>query len=270
MEHEGHEGHKEKAVRFFSFVSFVLTVIASALFTLTVTVSAQQPVSRLKGRVVDEKGERVNDAEVRAEAFFGSAAGTFAGQRNFSTRTNAKGEWSILGIAPGIWLFEVIAPGHIPESVALPIRLLTASNPNAGGQLLVWELVLKPLAAPSEGFWQPVIDAAESARTGKLDDARMLLGRIPEEANADYLAAAGRVALLAREMGMARTYFTRALERDPASYRAALGAASAVLLQRDFDLASRAFDAARSRTRDKDEQKFLSYAIGDLATIKIR
>ena len=77
------------------------------------------------------------------------------------------------------------------------------------------------------------------------------------------------MALLARDTGLARTYFTRALERDATSYRAALGVATAVLLQRDFDLASRAFDAARGRTRDKDEQKFLSYAIGDLATIKI-
>src|SRR5262249_53104197 len=190
--------------------------------------------------------------------------------RTFTTKTNDKGEWNILGIAPGIWLFEAIAPGHLPESVALPVRLLTASNPNAGGQLLMWELILKPLASPAEGFWQPVIDAADSARNGKLEDAKLLLGRVPEEANADYLAAAGRIALLARETSMARTYFARALERDPASYRAALGVATTVLLQRDFDLASRAFDAARSRTRDKAEQKFLSYAIGDLATIKVR
>jgi hypothetical protein len=264
MEQKGHQGHKVWTVRscfFVSFVSFVLA--ASALF-------AQQPVSRLKGRVLDEKGKPLKDAEVRAEAFFGSAAGTFAGQRTFSAKSNDKGEWNILGIAPGIWLFEAMAPGHLPETVALPIRLVTASNPNAGGQLLVWELVLKPLPAPEENFWQPVINAAESARSGQFEDARLLLGRVPEEANADYLAAAGRVALLARETGMARNYFTRALERDPSSYRAALGVATTVLLQRDFDLASRAFDAARGRTRDKNEQKFLSYAIGDLATIKVR
>jgi hypothetical protein len=245
-------------------------IAALACLALAGPALAQQPVSRLKGRVLDEKGKPLKDAEVRAEAFFGAAAGTFAGQRTFATKTNEKGEWNILGIAPGIWLFEAIAAGHLPESAALPVRLLTASSPNAGGQLLVWELVLKPLAAPEQGFWQPVIDAAASASNGKLEDARMLLGRVPEEANADYLAAAGRVALLAREMGMARTYFTRALERDPSSYRAALGVATTVLLQRDFDLASRAFDAARSRTRDKNEQKFLSYAIGDLATIKVR
>src|SRR4029077_18646841 len=62
--------------------------------------SAQQPVGRLKGRVVTDRGERIQDADVRAEAVFGVAAGTFAGQRTFSTKTNAKGEWSILGIMP--------------------------------------------------------------------------------------------------------------------------------------------------------------------------
>jgi len=91
-----------------SFVSLVLAATASLVVTLSLGVSAQQPVSRLKGRVVDEKGERVKDAGVRAEAFFGSAAATFAGQRTFSTKTNAKGEWNILGITPGIWLFGAI------------------------------------------------------------------------------------------------------------------------------------------------------------------
>ena len=42
------------------------------------------------------------------------------------------------------------------------------------------------------------------------------------------------------------------------------------LLERDFDGASRAGDAARSPTHDKDEQKFLGIAIGDLATITVR
>jgi hypothetical protein len=51
---------------------------------------------------------------------------------------------------------------------------------------------------------------------------------------------------------------------------AALGVPSSFLLQRDFDSASRAFDAARNRTHDKDEQRFISAAIGELAAIKYR
>ncbi len=154
---------------------------------------------------------------MRAEAFFGSAAGTFAGQRTFSERTNAKGEWSIMGIAPGIWEFDVVAPGELPESVVLPIRLLTASGPNAGGQLLTWQLVLKPVPPPAGEAGTTLAAALDAAQAGHADQVRSLLARVSEDADADYLAGAGRIALLARDMGLARTLFQRALERDPSS-----------------------------------------------------
>jgi hypothetical protein len=247
-----------------------IVVFAAIAMALSAVAQAQQPVSRLKGRVTNERGEALVDAEIRVEAFFGPAAGTFAGQRTLETRTNAKGEWSVLGISPGIWLFEVLAPGYLPESVALPVRLITPSGPAAGGMMFTWQLILKPMPAPVEGHWQPLVDAVQAARGGNVERAAAQLRQVPHDANPDYLAAAGRVSLLARDVDMARAYFARALETDPTSYRAALGVASTVLLQRDFDLASRAFDAARNRTRDKDEQRFISAAIGDLATIKTR
>jgi thioredoxin-like negative regulator of GroEL len=93
---------------------------------------------------------------------------------------------------------------------------------------------------------------------------------VPADADADYLAAAGRIAVVARDMATAATLFKRAIDRDPASYRATLGVASTLLIQRDFDSASRAFDAARNRTHDKDEQRFISAAIGELAAIMYR
>ena len=246
------------------------TSMLAALCLVSSTALAQPPVSRLKGRVTTEHGEPIVNAEVRAEAFYGSAAGTFAGQRTFAERTNAKGEWSIMGISPGIWEFDIVAPGELPESVVLPIRLLTASGPNAGGELLMWQLVLKPVPPPSGEPGTTLAAALDAARAGHADEVRTLLTRVSEGADADYLAGAGRIAMVARDRALARTLFLRALERDPASYRAALGLASTFLLQRDFDSASRAFDAARSRTHDKDEQKFLTFAVGDLATIKAR
>ena len=207
---------------------------------------------------------------MRAEALYGAAAGTFAGQRTFATTTNAKGEWSILGITPGIWLFAVHADGYLPEAVVLPNRLLTASGPNAGGQVFAWDLVLKPIASPADAQHRALVEAAAAARAGRAADVDALLVRVPEDADADYLAGAGRIALVAGRREAARALFMRALERDPSSYRAALGIASTFLLQRDFDSASRGFDAARGRTHDKDEQRFLSAAIGDLATIRVR
>src|SRR3954454_1067939 len=180
---------------------------------------AQQPVSRLKGRVTDESGARMQNAQVRAEAFFGSSAGGFAGQRTFTVDTNAKGEWSIMGIAPGVWLFDASAPGYVPETVALPIRLLTASSPNAGGQVIIWGLVLKPRRHPAnDDHAASLRDAAAAARAGRAGDASSMLQRVPEDADAEYLAGAGHVALLAHDLALARALYQRALERDPSSY----------------------------------------------------
>ena len=231
---------------------------------------AQHPAFRVKGRVVTERGQPIAGAAVDLEAFFGYAAGTFAGQRVFSTETNAKGEWNVGAMQPGIWLFTVTAPGYLPETVALPIRILTTVSMGTSGMALTWDLVLKAMPVPDDPNGEFLTQLTTLVRQGKAEDVRLALRQLPQNADAEYLAAAGRVALLARDINLAQTFFVRALERDPVSYRAALGVASAFVLLRDFDNASRAFDATRNRTHDKDEQKFLSAAIGDLATIKVR
>jgi hypothetical protein len=231
---------------------------------------AQHAAFRVKGRVVSERGEPIANADVRLEAFYGYAAGTFAGVRQFSAQTNRKGDWNVGGLQPGIWLFEVIAPGYVPETIVLPIRILTTVSMGTSGMSLTWDLILKPATAPDDVQGELLKQAAAAARDGQTDAVRTALRVIPEDPASDVLAGAGRIAMVARDMPLARTLFLRALERDPSSYRAALGIASMFLLERDFDSASRAFDAARSRTHDKDEQKMLSVAIGDLATIKVR
>jgi hypothetical protein len=231
---------------------------------------AQHAAFRVKGRIVNDRGEPLANADVRLEAFYGYAAGTFAGVRKFTAQSNAKGDWNVGGLQPGIWLFEAIAPGYLPETVVLPIRILTTVSMGTSGMALTWDLILKPVPEPDDVQGELLKQAAALARDGKVEEGRAALRNIPEDPHSDYLAGAGRIAMVARDMDLARAFFMRALERDPSSYRAALGIASMLLFQRDFDGASRAFDAARNRTHDKDEQKFLSAAIGDLATIKVR
>jgi len=245
-------------------------VAATAVVLASVAVSAQHAAFRIKGRVKTDSGDAVPDAEVRTEAFYGYGAGTFSGQRTFSVRTTPKGDWSIGALQPGVWLFEVFAPGYVPEMVILPPRLLTTVSQGTSGLALTWDLILKPVRIPESTYGTMLKAAADAVLAGKVDSARDALRQVPEDADADGLAAAARVAVAARDMALAQTLFRRALERDPSSYRAALGVASLFLFERDFDSASRAFDAARSRTHDKDEQKFISAAIGELAAIKYR
>ena len=95
------------------------------------------------------------------------------------------------------------------------------------------------------------------------------MGTVARDSSADTLAAAGRVAMLARDSGMARGFFLLAVDRDAASFRATLGGASTALMQRDFDTASRTYAAARDRTKNKDEQKYLSAALDDLRKITV-
>jgi hypothetical protein len=225
----------------------VLCVLLSAL-----SASAQN-VNRLQGHVLTEKGEPIANAEVHVEAFYGYAAGAFAGQRTFTATTDKKGAWNVLGLKSGVWLFEVIAPGNFPESVGLPIQLLTTASSGQNGMAFNWQLALKPVPLPDEPRAQ-----------------LLLSGAVPDDSSAEEIAGAGRLALKARDLNLARVLFQKALERDPASYRAALGIATTFLLGRDFDSASRVFDAARNRTRDKDEIKFITIALSDLATIKTR
>src|SRR5260221_765684 len=232
--------------------------------------AAQHAAFRVKGRIVTERGDPIPRADVRLEAFYGYFAGTFAGQRTFSTTTDAKGSWSVGALQPGVWLFEVFAPNYMPETVVLPIRILTTVSMGTSGMALTWDLVLKPQRASDDARGTILTEAVNAARDKQVEKVREILSRVPDDADADFLAAAARIALVARDTDLARPLFMRALQTDPSSYRAALGVASLFLLQRDFDNASRAFDATRNRTHDKDEQKFLTAAIGDLATIKVR
>jgi len=246
-------------------------LFAAAILSAAIPASAQHPAFRIKGKIKNDANEPIGNAEVRIEAFYGYYGAAFGGgQRTFGTTTNAKGDWSIGGLQPGVWLVEVFASNYVPETIVLPIRIITTVSEGTAGMSLPWDLVLKPVKARDDEFGRYLGEVLQSVRAGKADVARDALAKIPAGADGDYLAGAGRVALAARDFPLARTLFLQALDRDPSSFRAALGVASLLLYDRNFDAASRAFDAARSRTHDKEEQRFLSIALTDLAQIKVR
>lgn len=232
--------------------------------------AAAQPVFRILGQLTDDKGQAIANADVHVEALYGYAAGTFAGQRSFAAKTDSKGKWNVLGVKSGVWIVEATAPGFVPEVVGLPINLLTTVTSAQSGNSLAWTLVLKAQRLPSGQRGEMLGAAAAAAKAGKNDEVRAALTRVEEDADGDYLSGAARIALMARDFALAHTLFLRALQVDPSGYRTALGLATGFLAQRDFDSASKTFDAARARTHDKDEQKFITIALTDLATIKVR
>jgi hypothetical protein len=242
-----------------AFVAFGLTLLAA----IGAAVHAQ-PLDRLTGRVALEQSQATQSADVRVEAIFGFAGGEFVGQRVFSTQTNAKGAWALLGFKAGVWLFDASAPGHLPDVIALPFNLVSPPGSGLSGMMPAWHPVLRPTVLPPAEIGQMLSDAVDAVRAGRPERATPLLARLADSGDPGVLVAAGRLCLLMKDPTVARPFFRRALERDAASFGAAVGMGSSALMQRDVDAAARAFDDARKLTKDKDERGYLSAAINEL------
>lgn len=239
-------------------------LFATLGLVLLATVLPAQPLDRLTGKVLDAAGQPLKDADVRVEAIFGFAGSDFLGQRTFSTRSGAKGEWAVLGFKSGIWVFDASSPGLVPDVVALPFNLVVPAGSGLNGISPVWHPVLRPTPLPGGDAGRTIAEAADAARAGRPERVAPLLKRLVDSSDATVLDAAGRICLLMRDPAVARPFFRSALERDPASFRAALGMGSSALMQREVDLAARAFGDARKLTKDKDERGYLSAAINEL------
>jgi hypothetical protein len=238
---------------------FLLWIAVVAVATLSA-----QPLDRLTGRVVGAAGAPFPDADVHVEAIFGFAGGDFLGQRTFTARTNAKGEWALLAFKSGIWVFDAAADGQLPDTVALPFNLVAPAGVGIDRLTPAWHPLLRLTPAPVGDIGRTLSEATDAARAQRPDRVTPLLARLADSNDADVLAAAGAICLLMREPTVARPFFRRALERDPTSFRGALGMGSSALMQRNVNEAAKAFADARNRTKDKDERGYLSAAIAEL------
>ena len=244
---------------------------AVALAVLAVAGSLHaQPLTRLTGRVVSDRGEPIADAEVKVEALFGPRGEPFAGQRVNGARTNAKGEWTLIGFKAGGWLFSVSVPGQLPDAIVLPMNVVLGEGRGMAGQMPLWHPVLRtePVPLGEAGRW--LGEAATAWHLGDAVAVKRMLRRPPLGIDAAAQAAAGRLSLLVADTELAEDFFTRARQQDPASFRAALGLGSTALILRNFDAAAKLFGAARDRTKDKDERGYLAAAIADLNRIDPR
>src|SRR5206468_1650109 len=131
-----------------------------------------------------------------------------------------------------------------PDAIALPFHLVSPASRAMGEMDPAWHPILRPTPIPEGDIGLQLAEAADAAFANRPDRATPILARVADSANADILVAAGRICLLMRDAPVARPFFRRALERDPASFRAALGMGSSALMQHDVDVAARAFGDA--------------------------
>jgi tetratricopeptide (TPR) repeat protein len=132
--------------------------ILAALLLLGADARAQTGTAR--GKVVDEQGQPVPDAKVTIE-FQGGVT------RKFEVKTNQKGEYIQVGLAPGTYKFTVNKEGHRGSFLDEKVNL--------GDPTVIPDLKLMAAAAATakaaEGISGPFAAATNLTREGKLDEA---------------------------------------------------------------------------------------------------
>jgi predicted Zn-dependent protease len=83
------------------------TLLVLVFASVAATAAAQRGDARLFGKVVDDKGQPLQDVQVKA---------VLSGQpQPLQAKTNKKGEWTIIGLAPGQWTLEFSKEGYDPQ-----------------------------------------------------------------------------------------------------------------------------------------------------------
>lgn len=238
-----------------------------ALCVLAADVGARQGAStmRLRGRVLAEAGAPIQGAVIRTDATAGIGGSQFVGQRQFTTKTDKKGQWSLLGITRGLWIFEATAEGYLPHVVAIPVAMMQATTL----AMLPWRLSVALQSDAEVGtIAEPLGKVAKATAAGERDEAVALLQEIPLEGlSPEALCALGDASLLLRDYARAREVFTRAAQARPDWYRPYLGVGSAAMLQGDYDAAAKAYWQVRETAKDAELQQTMSAAIADLNLI---
>ncbi len=84
--------------------------------------SAVAQTGRVAGLVKDESGQPIKGATITAE-------NPNASPSTFTTTTDDRGRFSIIGLRSGPWAFTAQAPGYAPESVRMQVQTIGAPNP---------------------------------------------------------------------------------------------------------------------------------------------
>jgi hypothetical protein len=240
----------------------LLSLAALAVLLGVPSSTVAQTSYRLKGTVKDEKGGPVAGARVRAEALQGFRGEQFVGQKEFATTTNDQGEWNILGLISGIWTFETTAPNYAPSVFVLPVQYTQRKMQSATGGQLSWDLPVT-LGPATNGMLKA---ASEAAAAGKTDEAISLAGGVAGDADMQTVCGGGHVALLTRQYSLASAMFREVVKRDAKQPCAALGLASAALMQGDVITAGKLFWDARD-VIPANQKRAVAAAIGDLQQI---
>jgi tetratricopeptide (TPR) repeat protein len=213
--------------------------LVAALIVSALPAAAQ--TGRVGGTIKDDKGQPIKGATVTAENPQSSPS-------SFTTTTDDKGRFSIIGLRSGTWKITASAPGFTPSGGNVPIRTIGAPNPPV-------DIVLAPGAGAATGALAGV-DTKELQ--GELQKAEELLNAQQYDAAiAAYNAILtktpaltminmqiGRAYRLKKDYDSALGVYKKMLEAEPTNERAKIEIGMTNLEKGDFAAAESALSEA--------------------------
>jgi tetratricopeptide (TPR) repeat protein len=196
---------------------FALVAACWAALALASPSAAQPLVGRLAGTVKNLAGQSVKAATIRA-------VNPTAIPNDFTTTSNEKGEWAILGVRGGLWEVTASAPGFESSTVAVRVNL-SMDNPK-----VQFVLVGTPIKGAMDGVdtkkLQASLSAAESLMAEeKWDEAaaeyRNILAMAPALDTVNL--ALGRALLLKKDYAGASAAYSNVLKNDARNQKALVG-----------------------------------------------
>lgn len=238
---------------------FALVVV----LVFTAVCAEAQTVYRLKGTTRTAEGAPVG-AAIAGEALAGFRGDQFVGQKELAGSANEKGEWNMLGLTAGVWMFTASSPGTLPGVVVLPIKFAQRQMQSAQGGQLSWNL---PLVMMADDKHPGLKQAAALAMEGRAAEAvQFLSGALLPDAAPEAQCAAGQIALIIDQTGLAQQVFQMLQKADVKNGCAPLGLASIALMTSDWDGAAKMLWTARELV-PREQRPALAAAIAELQQV---
>jgi tetratricopeptide (TPR) repeat protein len=215
-------------------IAFVAALVVSAL-------PAAAQTGRVGGTVKDDKGQPIKGATVTAENPSSTPS-------SFTTTTDDRGRFSMIGLRSGTWKITASAPGFSPNGGEVPIRTIGAPNPPV-------DIVLAPGAGAATGALAGVNTKELQAELQKAED--LLNQKQYDAAIAAYNAImtktpaltmvnlqVGRAYRMKKDYDSALAAYKKILETDPNNERAKIEIGMTNLEKGDFVAAEAALSEA--------------------------
>ena len=240
----------------------LLTAFALVAALIVSALPAAAQTGRVGGTVKDDKGQPIKGATVIAENPQSSPS-------SFTTTTDDRGRFSIIGMRSGTWKITASAPGFQSGGGNVPIRTIGAPNPPV-------DIVLAPGASGPAGALAGVDTKALQGELQKAED--LMNAQQYDEAIAAYNAILektpaltminlqiGRAYRLKKDYDSALATYKKMLETDPHNERAKIEIGMTNLEKGDFVAAEAALsEAAQSLSASRE----VFYNLGEVKFAK--